>query len=334
MGNRDSISRTTSPFQKYIFHFLPGLPVLVAICMIFHKSFGLDLHEISKIIHELQLRSSQAFLQFAFFLVILIFALGFVFLFGLIVDSVRHMIEEMFLVPKWSEYKIPREFNSDSDKTTRDLGRKWDLYDKVHETEYYYIEFFGNVAISLAFLWGIISDYPHYRSYLRLFLFWMHIVFLVRPFFTPAFYKLHKIAIERWQTKSGSDQEAKTYSKAFIKGLSYAFRNVFCFRILDFSATFASILIILVLGISGKICTQAFHFYFIGIIMITTSFELYIVRFKRYQELLTGLFLNRKEKGNRRGEGKGQTAKNLGGQKKSGGVMSSFLRLLARITRR
>jgi len=128
MANENSISRATTPFQRYIFHFLPGLPVLVGICIILWKSLNLNLSEISKITHELQLSSSDGLLNFTFFLVILILVLGFVFLFGMIVDSIRHMIEEMFLVPKWSEYKIARGIKSKGD-TIKNLGRKWDIYD-------------------------------------------------------------------------------------------------------------------------------------------------------------------------------------------------------------
>ncbi|MBM4141964.1 MAG: DUF2934 domain-containing protein, partial [Nitrospira sp.] len=150
---------------------------------------------------------------------------------------------------------------------------------------------------------------------------WTHFVFLVRPFLAPAFRKLQKHVIDKyeWEGKTLHAKIEKAAYKLYEKSrriegrdlnnwlkaerrikrkhFFYAFiKNVFL-RNLDFSATFVSILILLVLRFILKlpICTQAFHFYFIGVIMITTSFEFYIVRFKRYQEVLKALFLNSKE---------------------------------------
>lgn len=282
MANQDSLSRATAPFQRYIFHFLPGIPILVGICIV-----CIEVKETRELFNSIityftKLPSGEGLLGFTFFLMILIFTLGFVFLFGMIVDSIRHMIEEIFLVPKWSEYKIAK---------VKDLGNKWDIYDKVHETEYYYIECYGNMAISLAFLWGVITwEYPEYFGFesRRLhfyseYIIWMLVVFLVRPFFAPVFWKCQESA-----TKSQVNGSLIPLQKGFL----HAVKNVFLYRIWDFLATFASIILILYLWKSGKICTQAFHFYFIGVIIITASFELYIVRFKRYKELLTALFLN------------------------------------------
>ncbi len=350
MENQDSISRASTPFQRYVFHWLPGLPVMVGICIILWE-LGLNDNKISEIIHKLQLPSSEGLLGFTFFLVILILALSFVFLFGMIVDSIRHMVEETFLVPKWSEYKImrsARRTKSPGDKSAdkmEDSGRKWDLYDKVHETEYYYIEFFGNVAISLAFLWGVITwEYPKYFSfeskkefYFVLYILWMHVVFLARPYFAPAIWEFQKLAIEKQpllkekkkekiekdikedvekvaydlyeksERIEGRDLEnwlkakriVMTHWQLFKKGCSYAWLNVLYYRMYDFIVTIASIILLLILAISKVLCTQAFHFYFIGVIMITVSFELYIVRFKRYQEILKALFLSSEEKATR-----------------------------------
>lgn len=295
MANENSISRVTTPFQRYIFHFLPGLPVLVGICIILWTSLNLNLSEISEITHELQLSSSEGLLNFTFFLVILLLALGFVFLFGMIVDAIRHMIEEMFLVPKWSEYKVARGIKS-KDDTIKNVGRKWDIYDKVHETEYYYIEFFGNVAISLAFLWGIIvvtRKYPYFGYCIV----WAHLVFLVRPFLAPVFQKWHEWAEELKKNYIQPIKENSSIWHSFFSRVWHGFKNVFInvvfLRLWDFSATFASIFFLVIYA--SYLPKEAFHFYFIGAIMITASFELYIVRFKRYQEILKALFLNSKE---------------------------------------
>jgi hypothetical protein len=291
MANENSISRATTPFQKYIFHFLPGLPVLVGICIILWKSFGLSPEKISEIIPECLQHSSEGLLGFTFFLIILILALGFVFLFGMIVDAIRHFIEEMFLVPKWSEYKIAREAKSLGDDMKKKL-RSWDLYDKIHETEYYYIEFFGNVAISLAFLWGIVivtRKYPFFGYYIV----WAHLVFLVRPFLAPVFQKWHEWAEELKKKYIQPIKENSSIWHSFLSRLWHGFENVFInvvfLRLWDFSATFASIFFLVIYA--SCLPKEAFHFYFIGTIMITTSFELYIVRFKRYQEILKALFV-------------------------------------------
>ena len=110
----NDLGKTTAPFQRYIFHFLPGLLILVCIYIIFYNTneikshFILIIKELAKILQF----SSSELLGFTFLLLVLIFALGFVFLFGLIIDSARHMIEEIFLVAKWSEYSIIEKFKS------------------------------------------------------------------------------------------------------------------------------------------------------------------------------------------------------------------------------
>ncbi len=240
-----------------------------------------------------------------FFLVILLLLLGFVFLLGMLADSIRHLIEEMFLVPKWSEYRIPKE---NRDKSIETLVREWDLYEKVHDSEYYYLEFFGNVAISLAFLWAVIR--LMYSCYFCLGtmdkfweILWIISIFLVRPFLAPAFWKWQEWA-EKWKKSQDLPEEfeklqeltkceCQIFRSRLGDGFKNAIKNVFCFRFFDFPATILSILILFFIQLKEIISPQAFHFYFIGVIMITTSFEVYIVRFKRYTEMLKMFFIKK-----------------------------------------
>lgn len=265
----NNISGLTTPFEKYIFHFLPGLPVLFGICIILWH-LGLDLERMSLIIHDLQLPSG-----ILSFTIILILLLSTVFLLGLIVDGVRHMFEYAFLIPKRKEFWIARRMKEPPNKP-KDLMLKLDIFIAFHEAEYSYIEYFGNAAFSLAFLWGVLLWCPCILPLKLpgLFILWMHVVFILRAFSARIIWKFSGVEDKR-EEKMGWIKEC------------------FC-RTLDFWATLVSILVLLYLWFSEYKCSvpvEAFHFYFIGTLIIMSSFEVYIVRFRRYREMLEeGLF--------------------------------------------
>lgn len=269
----NNIGGVISSFQKYIFHFLPGLPVLAGLCIIFWH-LGFDLAVMSKVIHKLQL-SSRDLPGFTFFLILLALVLLTVLLLGMIVDGVRHALEYAFLIPKRKEYWIARRIKEPPNEP-KHLMLKLDIFIRFHETEYFYIEFFGNVALSLAFLWGVMLWYPCILPLKLpgLFMLSMHVVFILRPLSAPLIWKFSGV------------EDKQEEEIGWIK-------ECFC-RILDFWATLVSILVLLYLWFSEYKCSvhvAPYHFYFIGTLIILSSFEVYIVRFRRYREMLEeGLF--------------------------------------------
>lgn len=314
MANGTLLSRATATFQRYIFHFLPGLPVLVGIYIIYIKIK--EIKETKDLLNPIRtyftkLPPSEGLLGFTFFLIMLIFALSFVFLFGMIVDSIRHMIEEIFLVPKWSEYKIARKIKKATDV---------DVFNQIHETEYYYIEFYGNVAISLAFLWSVLIWF--YEGNHVAYIIWALLVFLLRPLLAPAFWEWQKEWVEDEKKAKKPvfiiglclDKLVKSLTKIkkfkpildwlcnrwsivffqrLAQGLKYAYRNVFCLRIWDFLATFGSIILLILAKKWGWLSfteSLPFEFYIIGVVLVTIPFDLYITRFRRFKELLKTLF--------------------------------------------
>jgi hypothetical protein len=303
MANESQLGRVTSPYQKYFFHFLPGLPILVGIFIIFYEVQEIkDFFEsiFNHFVSTQPKGTSWGLLGFTFFLILLVFALAFVFLFGMIADAARHMLEEMFLVAKWSEYKVVQRFKNPMDETTtrsfetkRSDGKKessetekrsvtkqypaeynWGMYEKINESEYYYTEFFGNVAISLAFLWCVFiwfyGDSSHTNFYV--YLIWILLVFLLRPFISSV--------LGRKDIKK-PPQKIRRFPKAL--------KNI-CYRFLDFLATSASI-IFFTFGWLLFTDPLPLKFYILGFLLVTIPFDLYITRYRRYQALLKTLFV-------------------------------------------
>lgn len=314
MASHGAVGGIIAAFEKYIFHFLPGLPVLAGFCLILWGWCGLDstIERISKIIHQLQFHNSLAG-----GLTLSVLTIFFVFLLGMIVDAVRHLIEYAFLIPKWGEHKVARGFGRIG--KTENLESRWDILDRLNLTEYFYTEFFGNLALSLAFLWAVIIwKYPEtlpLNCGVGLYIFWMHVIFIIRAFLAPAIWEFQKHVEEEWGIVEEDEKEKQKqriqemrekgevpdinkykdrYGEKFWEGFRYARWNVFLFRIWDFSATFFSILLLIILWFIEHIhtCTNihAFHFNLISVFVIMASFEVYIVRFKRYKEFMTELF--------------------------------------------
>lgn len=207
--------------------------------------------------------------------IILLLLLSFIFLFGMTIDAVRHVIEEMFLDGKRWEY-----FRRSSVKID-DLTARWELDEVAYETEYFYLEFFGNLAVSLAFLLLVIVWKSNFSTGILIF---THaalvIVFFVRPIFSC------------WKEDQGTGDQQK--NEKTDKG-----KNKKLKKACPFMATILLLVIFIFLAITYlcpslcpsihsylKMSIHELHFLFIGLILISGSLEVYIVRFKRWQNLM------------------------------------------------
>lgn len=119
---------------------------------------------------------------------------------------------------------------------------------------------------------------PSLNEHILCYIVWVHTVLIARALIAPQIWECQKGWIKKWE-------EEKRFINKFICNVWY--------RALDFSATVLSIGIFVILTHSSPWPVR--HFFHVGVILIALPFEFYIVRFKRYKELLSALFLQERE---------------------------------------